>query len=190
MLTMENKIPILLVKNLILGVLDNFNKDVLDHYFKSILDFHILCQSFYGYSSDDFLIFSKFRNSWFFDALVLVDRINSTLFKNVAIKVLKSQKFRYATRVSFVGLGMRVFPTKQGNFLRLDIGLSHFIILKLGQNVRARWKRKQLTLVGPSRGSLKTIINTLMRIKKPSPYKKRGLISSLWHYRQKIGKKR
>lgn len=180
----------LLHKNLILGNLNNFNDNSSVFFFKVFLDFYLSLKVFNFCLSDEFLIFSITQNSWFSDILMTVNQSNFILFRNSLIKTLQAPIFRYFTCVSFVGLGMRVFPTKHGNFLRLDIGLSHFIILNLGKNIRARWKRKQLTLIGPSRGSLKNIINTLMRIKKPSPYKKRGLISSLWHYRQKIGKKR
>lgn len=187
---MQKNITNLLCKNFILGQLNTFDKNNRSFYFKSILDFYVLFKSLNEYLFDGFLAFSKSQRAWFFDVFVIADRINFTLFKNTLIKILKIPTFRFITRISFVGLGMRVFPTKQGNFLRLDIGLSHFIILKLGKNVRARWKRKQLTLIGPDRSSLKCIVNMLMRIKRPSPYKKRGLISSLWHYRQKIGKKR
>lgn len=180
----------LLHKNLILGRLNNFNDNNSVFFFKVFLDFYLSLKVFNFCLVNEFLIFSIVKNSWFSDIFLTVNQSNFTLFRNRLIKMFQGPIFRYFTRVSFVGLGMRVFPTKHGNFLRLDIGLSHFIILNLGKNIRARWKRKQLTLIGPNRGSLKNIINTLMRIKKPSPYKKRGLVSSLWSYRKKVGKKR
>jgi large subunit ribosomal protein L6 len=81
------------------------------------------------------------------------------------------------------GVGFKAFVNK--SLLYLQLGYSHYIIIKIPQNLVVKAKKQKIMLIGSE-----TFANLIQRIKIPDPYKAVGIQVKSKLYKTKVGKKR
>jgi large subunit ribosomal protein L6 len=105
-----------------------------------------------------------------------------TLVDNMIIGV--SQGF--TRRLEINGVGFRAAVS--GNVITLSLGFSHPVIFTLPQGVDAKVERNVITLTGYDKQSVGQVAANLRALKKPEPYKGKGIKYAEEHIRRKAGK--
>ncbi len=93
----------------------------------------------------------------------------------------------YEKKLEIEGIGFRV--QLQGDNLVLSVGFSHPVELKMPQGISAKVERNIITVSGVDKTLVGEVAANIRKIKKPEPYKGKGI-----HYlgetiRRKAGKK-
>jgi large subunit ribosomal protein L6 len=105
-----------------------------------------------------------------------------TLVDNMIIGV--SQGF--TRRLEINGVGFRAAVS--GNVITLSLGFSHPVIFTLPDGVEAKVERNVITLTGYDKQSVGQVAANLRALKKPEPYKGKGIKYAEEHVRRKAGK--
>jgi len=90
--------------------------------------------------------------------------------------------------LELVGLGYRL--TLKGGTLRLRLGFSHVLILTIPSNVFLIKRKKRLLIYSTDRSDLTHFISRLLRLRKMSVYKIKGIKKKAQTFNLKPGKKR
>jgi large subunit ribosomal protein L6 len=91
------------------------------------------------------------------------------LLNNMVVGV--SQGF--AKKLEINGVGYRVSP--QGTDLKFNLGFSHDIIYKLPTGITAQVEQNVITIAGISRQQVGQVAAEIRSLKKPEPYKGKGI---------------
>jgi large subunit ribosomal protein L6 len=105
-----------------------------------------------------------------------------TLVDNMIIGV--SQGF--TRRLEINGVGYRAAVA--GNVITLSLGLSHPVVFTLPDGVEAKVERNVITLTGFDKQAVGQVAANLRALKKPEPYKGKGIKYAEEHIRRKAGK--
>jgi large subunit ribosomal protein L6 len=92
-----------------------------------------------------------------------------TLVNNMVIGV--SQGF--SKKLEINGVGYRVAP--QGTDLKFNLGFSHDVIFKLPQGVTATVEQNKITISGIDKQQVGQVAAEIRALKKPEPYKGKGI---------------
>ncbi len=84
------------------------------------------------------------------------------------------------------GVGYRV--AMQGKDLKLEVGFSHPVIFQIPAGITATVEKNQIRLVGFDREQLGNVAAKLRAVKKPEPYKGKGIKYATETIRRKAGK--
>ncbi len=113
--------------------------------------------------------------------VITVDRVNDeaenrarhglmrTLINNMVLGV--SQGFEKKLEVN--GVGYRVAP--QGTDLKFNLGFSHDVIYKMPAGVTAAVDQNNITISGISKQQVGQVAAEIRALKKPEPYKGKGI---------------
>ena len=94
----------------------------------------------------------------------------------------------FERKLEIVGIGYRA--QLQGKNLQLALGYSHPVIFPLPEGVQAEVDRQvTITLRGPDKALLGQLAAKLRSLRKPDPYKGKGIKYAEEHIRRKVGKK-
>jgi len=94
----------------------------------------------------------------------------------------------FERKLEIVGIGYRA--QLQGKNLQLALGYSHPVIFPLPDGVQAEIERQvNITLRGADKALLGQIAAKLRSLRKPDPYKGKGIKYAEEHIRRKVGKK-
>ena len=79
----------------------------------------------------------------------------------------------FTKKLEIVGVGYRVAP--QGSDLKLNLGFSHDVIYKIPAGVTAVTEQNTITISGISRQQVGQVAAEIRALKKPEPYKGKGI---------------
>ena len=105
-----------------------------------------------------------------------------TLVDNMVVGV--SQGYTRALEINGVGFRAAV----QGNAINLSLGFSHPVVFKLPQGIEAKVEKNVITLSGYDKQAVGQTAANLRALKKPEPYKGKGIKYVEERIRRKAGK--
>jgi large subunit ribosomal protein L6 len=79
----------------------------------------------------------------------------------------------FSKKLEIVGVGYRV--AAQGTDLKLNLGFSHDVIFKIPTGVTATLEQNTITISGISRQQVGQVAAEIRALKKPEPYKGKGI---------------
>ncbi len=85
-----------------------------------------------------------------------------------------------------IGVGYKV--AVKGNMVELALGFSHPVIVELPQGITAAVEGQKLTISGISKEEVGEIAARIRRLRKPEPYKGKGIRYENEQIRRKVGK--
>ena len=108
--------------------------------------------------------------------------LRRTLLDNCVVGV--STGFNKVLEV--IGVGYKV--AVKGNVVEMALGFSHPVLVDLPQGVSAKAEGAKLTLSGPDKEQLGELAASIRRLRKPEPYKGKGIKYENEQIRRKAGK--
>lgn len=115
------------------------------------------------------------------DGEVVVTRVNDepknrakhglmrALIQNMVTGVTKG----FEKQLEVNGVGFRV--ALAGSDLKMNLGFSHEVVYKLPDNVKAEVKQNVITISGISKQQVGQVASEIRSLKKPEPYKGKGI---------------
>lgn len=92
-----------------------------------------------------------------------------TLIDNMVVGVSKG----FEKKLEINGVGYRV--AMQGTDLKLNLGFSHDVIYKLPQGIQAAIEQNTITISGIDKQQVGQVAAEIRALKKPEPYKGKGI---------------
>ena len=108
--------------------------------------------------------------------------LRRTLLDNCVVGV--SRGFDKVLEV--VGVGYKV--AVKGNVVEMALGFSHPVLIDLPKGISAKAEGAKLTLSGPDKEQLGELAASIRRLRKPEPYKGKGIKYENEQIRRKAGK--
>jgi len=110
------------------------------------------------------------------------------LIRSLLANMVHGVKDGFERKLEIVGIGYRA--QVQGKNLQLALGYSHPVIFPLPDGVQAEVDRQvSIPLKGPDKALLGQLAAKLRELRKPDPYKGKGIKYAEEHIRRKVGKK-
>jgi len=110
------------------------------------------------------------------------------LTRSLLANMVHGVKDGFERKLDIVGIGYRA--QLQGKNLQLALGYSHPVIFPLPDGVQAEVERQvSITLRGADKALLGQVAAKLRALRKPDPYKGKGIKYAGEHIRRKVGKK-
>jgi large subunit ribosomal protein L6 len=110
------------------------------------------------------------------------------LARALVANMVKGVKDGFERKLEIVGIGYR--GQVQGRNLQLALGYSHPVIFPLPEGITAEIDKQTLiTLRGPDKAQLGETAASLRALRKPDPYKGKGIKYADEVIRRKVGKK-
>ena len=110
------------------------------------------------------------------------------LIRSLLANMVHGVKDGFERKPEIVGIGYRA--QVQGKNLQLALGYSHPVIFPLPDGVQAEVDRQvSITLKVPDKALLGQLAAKLRGLRKPDPYKGKGIKYAEEHIRRKVGKK-
>ena len=110
------------------------------------------------------------------------------LIRSLLANMVHGVKDGFERKLEIVGIGYRA--QVQGKNLQLALGYSHPVIFPIPDGVQAEVDRQvSITLKGPDKALLGQLAAKLRALRKPDPYKGKGIKYAEEHIRRKVGKK-
>jgi large subunit ribosomal protein L6 len=130
------------------------------------------------------------------DSTVVIDRASDErhvralhgLARALVANMVNGVKNGFERKLEIVGIGYRA--QMQGKALQLSLGYSHPIVFPLPEGITAEIdKQTAITLRGPDKALLGQTAARLRELRKPDPYKGKGIRYAGEVVRRKVGKK-
>jgi large subunit ribosomal protein L6 len=110
------------------------------------------------------------------------------LTRSLLANMVHGVKDGFERKLDIVGIGYRA--QLQGKNLQLALGYSHPVIFPIPDGVQAEVERQvSITLKGADKALLGQLAAKLRALRKPDPYKGKGIKYAEEHIRRKVGKK-
>jgi large subunit ribosomal protein L6 len=110
------------------------------------------------------------------------------LTRSLLANMVHGVKDGFERKLEIVGIGYRC--QLQGKALQLALGYSHPVIFPLPEGIQAEVDRQvSITLRGADKALLGQTAAKLRALRKPDPYKGKGIKYADEHIRRKVGKK-
>jgi large subunit ribosomal protein L6 len=115
------------------------------------------------------------------DDQVLVSRVNDEaenrarhgLMRSLVYNMVSGVSQGFEKKLEINGVGYRVQP--QGADLKFNLGFSHDVIYKLPSTVQAKVEQNTITISGSDKQQVGQIAAEIRALKKPEPYKGKGI---------------
>jgi large subunit ribosomal protein L6 len=128
------------------------------------------------------------------DDQVLVTRVNDEaenrarhgLMRSLVYNMISGVSQGFEKKLEINGVGYRVQP--QGADLKFNLGFSHDVIYKLPSTVQAKVEQNTITISGSDKQQVGQIAAEIRALKKPEPYKGKGIKYSDERIIRKSGK--
>jgi large subunit ribosomal protein L6 len=112
---------------------------------------------------------------------VLVSRVNDEaknrarhgLMRSLVYNMVSGVSQGFEKKLEINGVGYRVQP--QGADLKFNLGFSHDVIYKLPSTVQAKVEQNNITISGSDKQQVGQIAAEIRALKKPEPYKGKGI---------------
>ncbi|MBZ2171483.1 50S ribosomal protein L6 [Nitratidesulfovibrio sp. SRB-5] len=108
--------------------------------------------------------------------------LRRTLLANCIQGVTKG----FSKTLEVIGVGYKV--AVKGNLVELAVGFSHPVIMEMPEGVEAKVEGQKLTISGTSKEVVGEIAARIRRVRKPEPYKGKGIKYDNEQIRRKAGK--
>lgn len=92
----------------------------------------------------------------------------------------------FTRRLEINGVGFRA--SVSGNVINLSLGFSHPVVFTLPEGIEAKVERNVITLTGFDKQAVGQVAANLRALKKPEPYKGKGIKYAEERIRRKAGK--
>lgn len=92
----------------------------------------------------------------------------------------------FSRTLEIIGVGYKV--AVKGNMVELALGFSHPVLVDLPKGIEARAEGQKLTLSGMDKEQVGEIAARIRRLRKPEPYKGKGIRYENEQIRRKVGK--
>jgi large subunit ribosomal protein L6 len=110
------------------------------------------------------------------------------LTRSLLANMVNGVKDGFERKLEIVGIGYRC--QLQGKALQLALGYSHPIVFPLPEGIQAEVERQvSITLKGADKALVGQTAAKLRELRKPDPYKGKGIKYADEHIRRKVGKK-
>lgn len=108
------------------------------------------------------------------------------LFRSLLANIVTGVKKYWTKRLEMVGVGYRAKTT--GNELTLHLGFSHPVIINAPDGITFGVSENKITITGADKYLVGETAATIRRLKKPEPYKGKGIRYEGEFIRKKLGK--
>jgi len=105
-----------------------------------------------------------------------------SLINNMIIGVTEG----FSKKLEVIGIGFKV--NLQGDKLVLNVGYSHPVEFTIPQGIKAEVDKNNITISGPDKQLVGEVAAKIRKIRKPEPYKGKGIKYSDEIIRKKVGK--
>lgn len=109
--------------------------------------------------------------------------LSRSLIANMVYGVEKG----YEKELELQGVGYKV--AQKGNDLELNLGFSHPVIFKAPEGVEFKVEKNKITVLGIDKQLIGQVAANIRSLKKPEPYKGKGIRYVGEQVRRKVGKK-
>ena len=109
------------------------------------------------------------------------------LYRRLAENMVKGVTVGFQKQMELNGVGYKV--SAQGNALKLEVGFSHDVIFQVPKELKLTVEKNLITIAGFDKQLVGEISAQIRSIKKPEPYKGKGIRYSNEVIRRKQGKK-
>lgn len=92
----------------------------------------------------------------------------------------------FAKTLEVIGVGYKV--AVKGKTIEMALGFSHPVLVELPDDIEARAEGQKLTISGISKEQVGEIAARIRRLRKPEPYKGKGIRYENEYVRRKVGK--
>lgn len=92
----------------------------------------------------------------------------------------------FSKQLEVNGVGFRV--ALEGNKLNMSLGFSHPVIYELPEKIDAKVEKNVITISGADKQLVGQVAADIRQLKKPEPYKGKGIKYATEHIRRKAGK--
>lgn len=100
-------------------------------------------------------------------------RANHGLLRSLVFNMVEGVSKGYERKLEINGVGYRV--AMQGTDLKLNVGFSHDVIYKMPAGVNASIDQNVITISGISKQQVGQVASEIRALKKPEPYKGKGI---------------
>jgi large subunit ribosomal protein L6 len=114
------------------------------------------------------------------------DRSLWGLSRKLVINMIEGVTNGFSKQLELVGVGFKV--SVAGPKVNLDLGFSHPVAFDLPKGVEAKAEKNILTLTGPDKQTVGQVAAQIRKLRKPEPYKGKGIRYVGEAVRQKAGK--
>jgi large subunit ribosomal protein L6 len=117
--------------------------------------------------------------------------MQGTMYALIKQKLIETLSIFYQ-KLKFVGIGHRLIPLEsfEDKVILLKLGFSHFFYFKVPNNIKIFYKtRTLLSIIGNSYLFVTQLASSIRTLKKPEPYKGKGILYENEKIFLKIGKR-
>ncbi|MDQ2973116.1 MAG: 50S ribosomal protein L6 [bacterium] len=100
-------------------------------------------------------------------------RARHGLIRTLIANMIKGVTEGFSKKLEIHGVGFRV--AQQGTDLKLNLGFSHDVIYKLPAGINAAVEQNNITISGISKQQVGQVAAEIRALKKPEPYKGKGI---------------
>ena len=100
-------------------------------------------------------------------------RARHGLIRTLIANMIKGVSEGYSKKLELHGVGFRV--SLQGTDLKMNLGFSHDVIYKLPQGIQANVEQNTITISGIDKQQVGQVAAEIRELKKPEPYKGKGI---------------
>lgn len=108
--------------------------------------------------------------------------LRRTLLANCILGVTRG----FSKTLEVIGVGYKV--AVKGNLVELAVGFSHPVIMEMPEGIEAKAEGQKLTISGISKELVGEVAARIRRVRKPEPYKGKGIKYDNEQIRRKAGK--
>jgi large subunit ribosomal protein L6 len=108
------------------------------------------------------------------------------LMRTLLANMITGVSAGYTRKLEINGVGFRAAVS--GNVINLSLGLSHPVVFTLPAGVEAKVEKNVISLNGYDKQAVGQVAANLRALKKPEPYKGKGIKYVEEHIRRKAGK--
>ena len=120
------------------------------------------------------------------DPTALLDRGLWGLTHKIVRNMIEGVTTGFSKSLELIGVGFKV--ALAGNKLNLELGFSHPVVFELPKGIEAKVEKNVVTLSGADKQMVGEVAAKLRKLKKPEPYKGKGIRYVGEIVRQKAGK--
>jgi large subunit ribosomal protein L6 len=102
-----------------------------------------------------------------------VNRAKHGLMRTLVNNMVVGVSTGFSKKLEITGVGYRV--AMQGTDLKLNLGFSHDVIFKLPQGITATLEQNNITISGIDKQQVGQVAAEIRALKKPEPYKGKGI---------------
>jgi large subunit ribosomal protein L6 len=92
----------------------------------------------------------------------------------------------FSKQLELIGVGFKVAVV--GSKLNLDLGFSHPVVFELPKGIEAKVEKNTITITGADKQTVGQVAAQIRKLRKPEPYKGKGIRYVGEIVRQKAGK--